>query len=141
MRYQMAFPISSALVLALGLIPAGCARPSSGMPPPPAPTTVSVSYPVEREVTNYADFSGRLKAVYSVEIRARVTGYLDRVYFKDGDEVNEGASLFEIDPRPYETELNRTEANALQAEAQREDQCGTDGEGDWVTHKGLTLLA
>ena len=76
------------------------------------PTPVSVSYPVEREVTNYADFTGRLEAVYSVEIRARVTGYLDRVYFKDGDEVNEGASLFEIDPRPYKVELDRAEASA-----------------------------
>jgi multidrug efflux pump subunit AcrA (membrane-fusion protein) len=106
MRFPITFRISSAPVLALGLGLAGCARAPSAAPPAP-PTAVSVSYPVERDVTNYADFTGRLEAVYSVEIRARVTGYLDRVYFKDGVEVNEGASLFEIDPRPYKVELDR----------------------------------
>jgi RND family efflux transporter MFP subunit len=119
MRYPSAFPISSALVLALGLGPAGCARPPSGAPAA-APTPVSVSYPVEREITRYADFTGRLEAVYSVEIRTRVTGYLDRVYFKDGDEVNEGASLFEIDPRPYKLDLERAEGSAAQSEARLE---------------------
>jgi RND family efflux transporter MFP subunit len=115
----MRYPISSALVLALGLGPAGCARaPSSA--PAAAPTPVSVSYPVEREITRYADFTGRLEAVYSVEIRARVTGYLDRVCFKDGDEVNEGASLFEIDPRPYKVDLDRAEGSLAQTEARLE---------------------
>jgi RND family efflux transporter MFP subunit len=116
MRYPIAFPISSALVLALGLGPAGCARPPSGATAA-APTPVSVSYPLEREITRYADFTGRLEAVNSVEIRTRVTGYLDRVNFKDGDEVNEGASLFEIDPRPYKLDLDRAEGNVAQAEA------------------------
>ena len=89
MRYPFNFRISSALVLALGVGLAGCARAPSAAPPAAA-TPVSVSYPVEREITKYADFTGRLEAVYSVEIRARVTGYLDRVCFKDGNEL--GAS-------------------------------------------------
>ena len=118
MRCPLIFPIRSALVLALGLGPAGCARAPSGVPAAAA-TPVSVSYPVEREVTKYADFTGRLEAVYSVEIRARVTGYLDRVCFKDGDEVNEGALLFEIDPRPYKIDLDRAEGSAAQTEARR----------------------
>jgi RND family efflux transporter MFP subunit len=116
MRYPIAFPISSALVLALCLGAAGCARGPSGAAPA-APTPVSVSYPVEREITKYADFTGRLEAVFSVEIRARVSGYLDRVYFKDGGEVTEGASLFEIDPRPYKAELDRAEGSVAQFEA------------------------
>jgi membrane fusion protein, multidrug efflux system len=116
MRYTVNFRIRSSLVLALCLGPAGCARAPAGAPAA-APTPVSVSYPVEREITRYADFTGRLEAVYSVEIRARVTGYLDRVYFKDGDEVSEGASLFEIDPRPYKVELDRAEASLAQQEA------------------------
>jgi RND family efflux transporter MFP subunit len=119
MRSPMPSPIGSALVLALSLGLAGCARPPSGAPAA-APTPVSVSYPVEREITRYADFTGRLEAVYSVEVRTRVTGYLDRVYFKDGDEVNEGASLFEIDPRPYKLDLDRAEGSAAQAEARLE---------------------
>jgi RND family efflux transporter MFP subunit len=116
MRYTITFCISFAPALVLGLGLAGCARAPAG-PPPAPPTTVSVSYPVERDVTNYADFTGRLEAVFSVEIRARVTGYLNRVYFKDGVEVNEGASLFEIDPRPYKVELDRAEATLAQQEA------------------------
>ena len=119
MRYPITFRIRSALVLALSLGPAGCARAPSGAPAA-APTPVSVSYPVEREITAYADFTGRLEAVYSVEIRARVTGYLDRVDFKDGDEVDEGDSLFEIDPRPYRIDLDRAEGSAAQAEARLE---------------------
>jgi RND family efflux transporter MFP subunit len=116
MRYTITLCISFVPALVLGLGLAGCARAPAG-PPPAPPTAVSVSYPVERDVTNYADFTGRLEAVYSVEIRARVTGYLDRVYFKDGVEVNEGASLFEIDPRPYKVELDRAEASLAQQEA------------------------
>ena len=118
MRYPITFPISSTVVLALSLGSAGCARSPSGAPSE-APTTVSVSYPVEREITKYADFTGRLEAVYSVEIRARVSGYLDRVYFKDGGEVTEGTSLFEIDPRPYKVELDRAEGSVAQLEARR----------------------
>src|SRR5579859_1558848 len=116
MRDPIAIPIGSAMVFALCLGLAGCSRVPSGAPAA-APTPVSVSYPVEREITRYADFTGRLEAVYSVEVRTRVTGYLDRVYFKDGDEVNEGASLFEIDPRPYKLDLDRAEGNVAQAEA------------------------
>ncbi len=117
MRYPITFRISSSLLLALSLSPAGCTRAPSGAPPPAPPTPVSVSHPVERDVTNYADFTGRFEAVYSVEIRARVSGYLDRVYFKDGKEVNEGDLLFEIDPRPYQANLDRTEANLAQSAA------------------------
>ncbi len=116
MRYCVTFRRSSSVVVALGLGLAGCTRGPTGAAPAAA-TPVSVSYPVERAITRYADFTGRLEAVYSVEIRARVTGYLDRVYFKDGDEVNEGASLFEIDPRPYKVELDRAEASLAQQEA------------------------
>ena len=114
MRYAVAFPISSALAVALNLGLAGCSRAPSGAPPGPAPAPVSVSYPVEREITNYADFTGRLEAVYSVDVRARVTGYLDRVYFKDGDDVKEGEMLFEIDPSLYKADLDRAVSTVSQ---------------------------
>ena len=70
----------------------------------PAPTPVTVSQPVEREVTDYADFTGRTAAVDSVEVRARVWGYLDKVNFKEGALVKKGDVLFEIDPRPYQAD-------------------------------------
>ena len=82
-----------------------------GAPPKAVPVPrVQVSRPVQREVTDFADFTGRTEAVSTVELRARVTGYLTRVHFKDGAEVRQGELLFEIDPRPYRAELEEAEA-------------------------------
>ena len=96
----------------------GCMR-SQAQPagPPPEPPEVLVSLPIVREVTDYADFPGRTEAVNAIEVRARVTGYLDKVNFKEGSDVKQGDLLFEIDPRPYQAELNRAEANVVQAQA------------------------
>ena len=69
------------------------------------PVPVTVSKPLERDVTDYADFTGRTAAVDSVEVRARVWGYLDKVNFKEGVLVKKGDVLFEIDPRTYKTAL------------------------------------
>ena len=84
---------SPGLVLAVGacLAVAGCA---GGPPETSAPAIpVTVSYAVEREVTDYADFTGRTAAVDSVEVRARVWGYLDKVNFKEGMPVKKGAQI------------------------------------------------
>jgi RND family efflux transporter MFP subunit len=88
--------------------------PATAEDPPPQ---VSVARPVAREVTDYEDFTGRTEAAMTVELRARVTGYLDKVAFKDGAEVKKGDLLFEIDPRPYRAELDRANALVAQAEA------------------------
>jgi RND family efflux transporter MFP subunit len=96
---------------------AGCSRAPAEMPPP-APPAVSVSYPVESQVTDYADFAGRVSAVDSVEVRARVWGYLEKVNFKEGDLVHKGDVLFELDARPYEAILNQVKAKISQDEAQ-----------------------
>src|SRR5208282_1601053 len=103
------------LGLCLGL--AGCARVPSGAPEE-APTPVTVSRPVERDVTDYADFTGRTAAVDSVEVRAHVWGYLDKVNFKEGALVQKGDVLFELDPRPYQATLNQAKAKVTQDEAQ-----------------------
>jgi RND family efflux transporter MFP subunit len=102
------------LGLANGL--AGCARAPSA--PPPETITVNVSYPVERDVSDYGDFTGRTAAVDSVEVRAHVWGYLDKVNFKEGAMVEKGDVLFELDPRPYEATLNQVKAKVAQDEAQ-----------------------
>ena len=74
--------------------------------------------PVIREVTDYEEgLVGQTAAVQMVEVRARVNGYLEKVNFNDGDEVKEGALLFEIDPRPYDAEVARTEAAVVLSEA------------------------
>jgi RND family efflux transporter MFP subunit len=76
-----------------------------------------VSLPVTREVTDYEEFPGRMEAVNNVSIRARVTGYLDKMHFREGADVKQGDLLFEIDPRSYDAELARAEANIVQSEA------------------------
>src|SRR5216684_98508 len=101
--------------LCIGL--AGCTRVPSGAPAA-APTPVTVSRPVEREVTDYADFTGRTAAVDSVEVRAHVWGYLDKVNFKEGALVQKGDVLFELDSRPYQANLNQSKAKVAQDEAQ-----------------------
>jgi len=82
-----------------------------------APPIVTVSQATTKMVADYEEFTGTTAAVYTVEVRARVTGYLDKIYFKDGIEVTEGDKLFQIDPRPYMAELERTKAALVQAEA------------------------
>jgi membrane fusion protein, multidrug efflux system len=73
--------------------------------------------PVVRQETNFETFTGRLSPVNSVELRARVSGYLDKVNFTDGSDVKKGDVLFEIDPRPYQAELDRANAALVLSEA------------------------
>ena len=105
------------LILGLALLVAGCAK-TPAAPRAAAPPSVTVSYPVERQVTDYSDFTARTAAVDSVEVRARVWGYLDKVNFKEGALVNKGDVLFEIDPRTYQAAVEQAEALIVQAEAQ-----------------------
>src|SRR6185369_4577498 len=65
--------------------------------------------PVKRDVTDYIDYTGRTDAVNSVDIRPRVTGYLVKMPFTEGSEVKKGDLLFEIDPRPYQAQLDQAE--------------------------------
>src|SRR5262245_45765350 len=88
MRY-LAYIRGSVVIAALSLALAGCAKAPSEQPAA-APIPVKVSYPIEREITDYADYTGRTAAVDSVEVRPRVWGYLDKVNFKEGMLVNKG---------------------------------------------------
>ena len=91
-----------------------------GVAPAIAPTSapeVIVSRPVVKEVVDYEDFTGHTEAVADVTIRARVTGYLDKVLFKEGTEVKQGDVLFAIDPRPYRAVLHSAEAGLAQEKA------------------------
>jgi RND family efflux transporter MFP subunit len=95
----------------------GCGRSQAQQgPAPPPPPEVQVSLPETREVTDYEDFPGRMEAVNDVTVRARVTGYLEKVHFTEGADVKKGDVLFEIDPRPYKAELARAEGNVLQSQ-------------------------
>jgi len=84
--------------------------------PPPAPP-VSVSAALEREVREWDEFSGRLEATETVEVRARVSGMLAAVHFQAGADVKQGDPLFSIDPRPFQADVARAEAELTRATA------------------------
>lgn len=75
-----------------------------------APVEVEVAKPVRHKITEWDDYTGRFEAVARVEVRARVSGYLIEQRFRDGQYVNQGDVLFVIDPRPFEYEMQRADA-------------------------------
>ncbi len=102
------------LALAPALVACGEGAPKQAAPPPP---TVTVAKPQQQSVVDYDEYVGRFIAVDSVEIRSRVSGYLEKVQFKDGQIVKQGDLLFAIDRRPFEATLAQTRANLAQARA------------------------
>jgi RND family efflux transporter MFP subunit len=105
--------------LTVGLLAlAACRKPAP--PPAPPPPTVQVITVAEEPYTEYNYLTGRLEAAESVEIRARTTGYLQKVLFTPGAIVKRGDPLFLIDPRPYQADLDRARAEMLRAEATAE---------------------
>ena len=90
-----------------------CSPPKTAPLPPPK---VTVSHPQLATVTNWDEYPGHLEAVEMVEIRPRVSGYIDSIHFQDGTEVKAGDLLFVIDPRPYQAELDHVQAQRQQAE-------------------------
>jgi multidrug efflux system membrane fusion protein len=102
------------LVVGLGAVAAaGCGKGEESAAGPAELAVVPVSQPVERQVTDYVDFTGRTDAVYSIGIRPRVTGYLVKHPFREGAEVKKGDTLFEIDPRPYQAQLDQQQAQIV----------------------------
>ncbi|MBA4107390.1 MAG: efflux transporter periplasmic adaptor subunit [Pirellula sp.] len=98
---------------AVGIV--GCAKPNEYVqPPPPA---VTVAQPVEREVVNQLEFTGNTRATEAVDVRARVNGYLQKIDFADGADVNAGDVLFVIEPAPFEAALDAAKAALQKAEA------------------------
>lgn len=87
----------------------------AGMPPPPE---VSVATVLSKEVRQWDEFTGRVVAVETVELRPRVSGYVERVAFKEGQEVRKGDLLFVIDQRPYQAALDRALADLERARSE-----------------------
>ena len=116
----------SAFALALVLLVAGCGQgqqPAQGGPPPPP--TVTVANPTKRTIVDQDEYVGRFVAIESVEVRARVSGYLDKVHFTDGQIVKQGDLLFTIDRRPFQNTLDQARANLATAKSNH-----TYAEGD-----------
>ena len=108
-------PLGPLLAPVLALALAACGQ--SQQPAAPPPPAVTVAKPVQRSVTDLDEYVGRFVAIDSVEIRARVSGYLDQVHFRDGQMVKQGDLLFTIDKRPFENTLAQARANLAQAKA------------------------
>lgn len=104
-----------AYLTALALMASGCS--GGGPPPPPPPPEVNVANPLQRDVVDWDDYTGRFEATQDVEVRPRVSGQITRVYFRNGQDVGAGAALFEIDPRPYRAALDQAVAQASRAQA------------------------
>jgi membrane fusion protein, multidrug efflux system len=110
------------LMLAIGLailagLNAGCS--SSAQPKAPAPVEVGVAEVICKQIGDSDEFTGRLEAVHAVEVRPRVSGYLQSVHFREGEIVRQGDLLFQIDPRPFQAEVDRLKGELSQAKAQR----------------------
>ena len=107
--------VAAFVLLAPMLAGCGQSQPPAGGPPP-APT-VTVAKPVERGVTDQDEYVGRFVAVNSVEVRARVSGYLDQIHFRDGQTVKQGDLLFTIDKRPFQNTVAQVRGTLTQAKA------------------------
>jgi RND family efflux transporter MFP subunit len=105
------------------ILAAGCHRADNSRGP--KTVEVVVTTPIVDEVTDYQDFTGRLEALKTVDVRPRVSGYVQKIHLGEGGQIREGEfvhkgePLFEIDPETYQADLDLAEANLRQAEAER----------------------
>ena len=106
--------VAASVLMAAALY--GCSRPSEAQAPPAPAVTVAV--PLVQAVQDWDEFTGRFEATQSVEVRARVGGYVSGVHFRDGDFVRRGQLLFSLDPRPAQAALASARAQLSQAQAQ-----------------------
>ena len=116
MKLKFIFPLVCALAVAVLLT--GCGKHTA---PPDAPA-VTVSHPAQEQVTDFIDLTGTASASKTVDLVARVSGYLKSVNFKDGAIVEEGQLLFEIEPEPFEQQLKLAQAALLQAQSEYDRQ-------------------
>jgi multidrug efflux system membrane fusion protein len=118
-RVSSPFRLAVLLLTAAALVACGhgSGGPPGGMPPPPQ---VNVAKVVQKDAAQWDEFSGRIEAVDRIEIRPRVTGYLEKVAFAEGKEVKKGDLLFQIDDREYRAALARAQADVARAKARIE---------------------
>lgn len=111
------FPIIGLLLA--GLL-SGCDdKPAASTNPPPLPS-VTVSKPIQKSITEWDEYTGRFEALKTVDVRARVSGFIDSIHFKDGQIVKEGDLLFVIDQRPYKLAVDQARSDLERARAKLE---------------------
>ncbi len=111
-----------ALLAALTLAISGCKNADNPAPQPGqgGAAKVKIAQPLSQQVTEWDEYTGRIQAVNAVDVRARVSGYLEQVKFKAGDKVHKGDLLFLIDPKPFTAQLNYAEAELERAKSRHE---------------------
>ncbi len=120
-RPEKKFSMTGALLVALSvavLMLGGCGdqrQARSQRQRPPAKVTVST--PIKKDIVEWDDYTGRFAAVESVDVRARVSGYVESIHFKEGAVVEKGDLLFVVDPRPYQAALDQAEGELMRAQA------------------------
>ena len=107
--------LASIMCPMLAVYLAGC---KEKLPPPPPPPAVTVVQPVQRTVTDYLELTGNTQAIRTVQLVARVSGYLEKVLFQDGQIVKKGQLLFLIQQNTYQDTLRQNEAQIMQQKAQ-----------------------
>ena len=107
---------AGALLIAGNLALAACKNPPPAFPPP----EVTVASVVQRDVSDFDEFTGHFESVNAVEVRPRVSGFVQRIGFIEGAMVHEGDVLFVIDPRPYEAEVAKAEAEVERAKTRKQ---------------------
>jgi RND family efflux transporter MFP subunit len=111
MSVEPAFEAPRAILAAFAIFSlAACTQQQAQRPPAPPPPAVTIANPLEKEVVEWDEYTGRFDAVDIVEVRARISGFLDEVKFKDGAIVKKDDLLFVIDPRPFQRVLDRDRA-------------------------------
>jgi multidrug efflux system membrane fusion protein len=108
------FSVASMLLLSACSEESAAPAVPMSMPPP----AVSVAQVIEKEISEWDEFTGRLEAVKNVELRPRVSGYIESVEFTEGALVEKGQLLFKIDAQPFRSEVSRLEAELTSAQAQ-----------------------
>ena len=106
-----------ALVTSVAALLAACdSKPASNATAPPPPPPVTVSQPLQKSITEWDEYTGRFTAVETVEIRARVSGFIESIHFQDGQIVKQGDLLFVIDPRPYRIAVEQAKSDLERAQ-------------------------
>ena len=105
------------LLLAAPFLASCDSKPAASSAPPPS---VAVARPLQKTITEWDEYTGRFAAVETVEVRARVSGFIDSVHFKEGQLVNQGDLLFVIDPRPYRLAVEQAKADVERTKAKLE---------------------